>query len=76
MPSIVILVMLCSLAFESALCAFETFVAGMTQTHTMCFVFDKKAVKHHTNTMSMEYSEIDDLWKLKILEFHGFDIDG
>ena len=26
--------------------------------------------------MNGRYSEIDDLWKLKILDFHGFDIDG
>ena len=43
------------------------------------FVFDvpEDAVVH-TKHMSMagKYSQIDDIWKLKILEFHGFDIDG
>ena len=42
------------------------------------FVFDvpdgaKASYEHY---VAGKYSQIDDLWKLKILEFHDFDIDG
>lgn len=67
------------LKFESALCAFRNFRRRYDPNpyHVM-FVFDvpkscKYSYNHYVNG---RYSEIDDLWKLKILEFHGFDIDG
>ena len=41
------------------------------------FVFDvPKSCQASYDYVNGRYSEIDDLWKLKILEFHGFDIDG
>jgi len=65
--------------FESALRSFRHFRDQYEPDtyHTM-FVFDvpdnaKASYEHYING---RYSEIDDLWKLKILEFHDFDIDG
>jgi hypothetical protein len=67
------------LKFESALCSFKTFRCKYDpDPYHVMFVFDvpkkcKQSFKHYING---KYSQIDDLWKLKILEFHGFDIDG
>ena len=42
------------------------------------FVFDvpDNAKASYDHYVAGRYSQIDDLWKLKILDFHGFDIDG
>ena len=67
------------LKFESALGAFRNFKKKYDpDPHHVLFVFDipkgaKASFKHFKHG---RYSEIDDLWKLKILEFHGFDIEG
>lgn len=67
------------LKFESALCSFRTFRHKFDpDPYHVMFVFDvpkscRQSYKHFVNG---RYSQIDDLWKLKILEFHGFDIDG
>jgi hypothetical protein len=67
------------LKFESALCAFRNFRRRYDPNpyHVM-FVFDvpKSCQASYEHYVNGRYSEIDDLWKLKILEFHGFDIDG
>jgi hypothetical protein len=67
------------LKFEAALGAFRNFKKKYDpDPHHVLFVFNvpkaaKASFKHFKNG---KYSEIDDLWKLKILEFHGFDIEG
>lgn len=67
------------LKFESALCSFGNFRHRYDpDPYHVMFVFNipktcKASYKHYING---RYSQIDDLWKLKILEFHGFDIDG
>mgnify|MGYP006908218813 FL=1 len=67
------------LKFESALCSFRNFRARFDpDPYHVMFVFD---IPEHTRYsydafIAGRYSEIDDLWKLKILEFHDFDIDG
>ena len=67
------------LKFESAMCAFRSFVKRYDpDPYHVMFVFDvpKSATKSYEHFVNGKYSEIDDIWKLKILEFHGFDIDG
>ena len=67
------------LKFESAMCAFRSFIKRYDpDPYHVMFVFDvpKSATKSYEHFVNGKYSEIDDIWKLKILEFHGFDIDG
>lgn len=67
------------LKFESALCAFRAFVKRYDpDPYHVMFVFNvpKSATKSYEHFINGRYSEIDDIWKLKILEFHGYDIDG
>ena len=67
------------LKFESAMCAFRNFVRRYDpDPYHVMFVFDvpKSATKSYEHFINGKYSDIDDIWKLKILEFHGFDIDG
>lgn len=67
------------LKFESAMCAFRNFIKRYDpDPYHVMFVFDvpKSATKSYEHFINGRYSEIDDIWKLKILEFHGFDIDG
>ena len=67
------------LKFEAALCSFKNFRHKYDpDPYHVMFVFDipkacKASYKHYING---RYSQIDDIWKLKILEFHGFDVDG
>ena len=67
------------LKFESALCSFRHFRDKFDpDPYHVMFVFDvpdgaKASYEHY---VAGRYSQIDDLWKLKILEFHDFDIDG
>lgn len=67
------------LKFESALCAFRNFKYRYDPdpNHVM-FVFDipEEAQASFGHYMDGRYSQIDDLWKLKILDFHGFNIEG
>ncbi len=67
------------LKFESAMCAFRSFVKRYDpDPYHVMFVFNvpESATKSYEHFVNGKYSEIDDIWKLKILEFHGFDIDG
>ena len=67
------------LKFESALAAFKDFKRKFDpDPHHVLFVFDipknvRASFKHFKNG---RYSQIDDIWKLKILDFHGFDVEG
>jgi hypothetical protein len=65
--------------FESALCSFRTFSNRYDpDPYHVVFVFNvpEEAKASYNHFVNGRYSEIDDLWKLKILDFHGFDIDG
>ena len=67
------------LKFESALCSFRNFRERIEpDPYHVMFVFDvpSSCVKSYEAFVQGKYSQIDDLWKLKILEFHGYDIDG
>lgn len=64
------------LKFESALCAFRTFVKKYDpDPYHVLFVFDvpKNARLSYESFVAGKYSEIDELWKLKILSFHDYD---
>jgi len=67
------------LKFESALCSFRTFRERFDPdpNHVM-FIFDvpKEAQDSYESFVNGKYSEIDDMWKLKILSFHDFAADG
>lgn len=67
------------LKFESAMCAFRSFIRRYDpDPYHVMFLFNvpESATKSYEHFVNGKYSEIDDIWKLKILEFHGFDIDG
>lgn len=64
------------LKFESALCSFRTFVKKYDpDSYHVLFIFDvpQSAKKSYDSFVAGRYSEIDDLWKMKILDFHGYD---
>jgi len=65
--------------FESALCAFRTFIKQIEpdEYHTL-FIFDipEEAELSYNMFRQGKYSEIDGLWKLKILDYHGFTTQG
>ena len=65
--------------FESALCSFRNFkVRQDPDPKHVLFVFDvpEEAKSSYRAFRDGRYSEIEDDWKLRILEFHGFDFDG
>jgi len=65
--------------FESALCSFRNFRRRVDpDPYHVLFVFDvpEDAKDSYDAYVDGKYSLIDDIWKLKILEFHDFDIDG
>jgi len=65
--------------FESALCSFRNFkVRKDPDPHHVLFVFGvpEEAKSSYAAFKDGRYSEITDDWKLRILEFHGFDFDG
>jgi hypothetical protein len=65
--------------FESALCSFRNFKRRIDpDPYHVLFVFDipEEAKSSYAAFKEGRYSEIDDDWKLRILEFHGFDFDG
>jgi len=65
--------------FESALCSFRNFKRRIDpDPYHVLFVFDipEEAKSSYVAFRDGRYSEIDDDWKLRILEFHGFDFDG
>jgi hypothetical protein len=65
--------------FESALCSFRNFRKREDpDPYHVLFVFDvpEEAKSSYDAYLNGRYSMIDDMWKLRILEFHDFDIDG
>ena len=65
--------------FESALCSFRNFRRREDpDPYHVLFVFDvpDDAKSSYQAYKEGKYSMIDDIWKLRILEFHDFDIDG
>lgn len=67
------------LKFEAALCAFRTFKYKIdTDPYHVLFVFDipDSSISSYERVMASEYSKIDDFLKLKILDYHGFSMDG
>lgn len=65
--------------FESALCSFRNFKRRIDpDPYHVLFVFDipEEAKPSYISFKEGRYSQIDDDWKLRILEFHGFDFDG
>lgn len=65
--------------FESALCSFRNFRKRVdTDPYHVLFVFEvpDSAMSSYRAYMEGRYSHIEDEWKLRILEFHGYDIDG
>jgi hypothetical protein len=65
--------------FESALCSFRNFRKRVDpDPYHVLFVFDvpDDAKSSYNAYRDGKYSRIDDIWKLRILEFHDFDIDG
>jgi hypothetical protein len=67
------------LKFEAALCAFRTFKYKVdTDSHHVLFVFEvpETSQSSYEKLMASEYSKIDDFLKLKILDYHGFSMDG
>lgn len=67
------------LKFEAALCAFRTFKYKVdTDSHHVLFVFEvpETSQSSYEKLMASEYSKIDDFLKLKILDYHGFAMDG
>lgn len=65
--------------FESALCSFRNFRRRVDpDPYHVLFVFDvpDDARSSYEAYCDGRYSNIQDIWKLRILEFHGFDIDG
>jgi hypothetical protein len=67
------------LKFEAALCAFRTFKYKIdTDSYHVLFVFEvpETSQSSYEKLMASEYSKIDDFLKLKILDYHGFSMDG
>ena len=67
------------LKFEAALCAFRTFKYKIdTDSSHVLFVFEvpETSQSAYDCLMRSEYSKIDDFLKLKILDYHGFNMDG
>ena len=60
--------------FESAMCAMPTFIKFEdVDKHHVLFTFD---VPSSAKSSYEQYSKIDDIWKLLILDYHGFDSKG
>ena len=67
------------LKFEAALCAFRTFKYKIdTDSYHVLFVFEvpETSQSSYEKVIASEYSKIDDFLKLKILDYHGFSMDG
>ena len=65
--------------FEAAMCAMPNFVKfeDVDKYHVL-FIFDvpDSARNSYQRFRNGEYSQIDDIWKLMILDYHGFDSNG
>lgn len=65
--------------FESAMCAMPNFIKFIdVDKYHVLFIFDipssaRNSYRHFRNG---QYSQIDDIWKLMILDYHGFDSNG
>jgi hypothetical protein len=67
------------LKFEAALCSFRTFVKRIDpDPYHVLFIFDvpEPAKPSYEHIKKGQYSLIDDEWKFKILQFHGFAVHG
>jgi hypothetical protein len=65
--------------FESAMCAMPTFIKFEdVDKHHVLFTFDvpSSAKSSYARFRNGQYSKIDDIWKLLILDYHGFDSNG
>lgn len=65
--------------FESNLCKHKSFIERYDpDPFQVLFVFDipRECEASYEHYVRGRYSQIDGLWKLKILGFHGFDMDG
>ena len=65
--------------FEAAMCAMPTFIKFVdVDKHHVLFIFDipSSARKSYERFRNGQYSQIDDIWKLLILDYHGFDSNG
>lgn len=65
--------------FEAALQNFRTFKYKIdTDPYHVLFVFDvpEESQASYSHFVNGRYSEIDDIMKLKILDYHGFNMDG
>ena len=65
--------------FESELCKHKDFIHRYDpDPFQVLFVFNvpKECEASYEHYVNGRYSQIDGLWKLKILDFHGFDMDG
>ncbi len=65
--------------FESAMCAMPTFIKFEdVDKHHVLFTFDvpSSAKSSYEQFRNGQYSKIDDIWKLLILDYHGFDSKG
>jgi hypothetical protein len=65
--------------FEHALAQFKAFKYKIdTDPYHVLFVFDvpNHAQSSYSHFVNGRYSEIDDIMKLKILDYHGFNMDG
>jgi|TARA_R100000027_G_scaffold5990_3_gene4889 hypothetical protein len=65
--------------FEAAMCAMPNFIKfeDVDKYHVL-FIFDvpDSAKNSYQRFRNGEYSQIDDIWKLMILDYHGFDSNG
>ena len=65
--------------FEAAMCAMPTFIKFVdVDKYHVLFIFDvpTSARKSYERFRNGQYSEIDDIWKLIILDYHGYDSNG
>lgn len=65
--------------FEAAMCAMPNFIKFVdVDKHHVLFIFDvpDSAKNSYQRFRNGQYSQIDDIWKLMILDYHGFDSNG
>jgi hypothetical protein len=65
--------------FEAAMCAMPNFIKFIdVDKHHVLFIFDvpSSARNSYERFRNGQYSQIDDIWKLLILDYHGFDSNG
>lgn len=65
--------------FEAAMCAMPNFIKFVdVDKYHVLFIFDvpDSAKNSYQRFRNGQYSQIDDIWKLMILDYHGFDSNG